>query len=98
MKKLLLVLLVVLALTFCGDSKIEQERAKAFVYKYSGADLSLKELMNLKGFSFFYKKITDISPLKSLGNLFWLDLRGNPISDKDIADLKRELPNCDIKQ
>lgn len=66
--------------------------------KYLGKDMSLQEIMKLEHLNLFKKQITDISPLKGLGNLGYLNLHGNPISDKDIADLKRELPYCAIKQ
>ena len=142
MKKWLLVLLVVLALTFFGDSNPEQERAKAFVNKYLGEDMSLQEIMKLERLDLRNNHITDISPLKALVNLEVLvlkdnqitdisplkelvnlrdlhlngnqitditplkrlvklkklNLRANPIYNKDIADLKRELPNCFIEE
>jgi Leucine-rich repeat (LRR) protein len=98
MKKWLLVLLVVLALAFFGDSNPEQERAKTFVNKHLGKDMSLQEIMKLKHLRLGHKQITDISPLNGLVKLKELFLRGNPISDKDIADLKVELPNCHFKQ
>ena len=40
--------------------------------------------------------ITNLQPIKKLTALQWLNLRGNPLTDEQVADLQAALPNCEI--
>jgi Leucine-rich repeat (LRR) protein len=50
----------------------------------------------LKSLRLWNNKITDISVLKGLTNLRWLDLSGNPLTEEQIAELQAALPDCTI--
>jgi internalin A len=56
----------------------------------------LANLTFLYSLIIFHNQIKDVSPLANLKYLRMLDLRFNPISEKDIAELKKKLPNCRI--
>lgn len=58
---------------------------------------SLKGLKKLRVLALNNNHIEDTSPLLGLKSLNWVNLVGNPISQKAIGDLKRALPKCKIE-
>lgn len=40
--------------------------------------------------------ISQLSPIKTLSSLTWLNLRGNPITEEQVQELREALPNCEI--
>ena len=40
--------------------------------------------------------ISSLSPLTKLTKLQWLNLRGNPLTEEQVAELQAALPNCEI--
>jgi serine/threonine protein kinase/Leucine-rich repeat (LRR) protein len=62
--------------------------------------IDVKPLSNLKSLTTLYisgAHIEDPSPLAQLTNLTVLEIYDNPISDTAINDLRRAMPNCEIK-
>jgi Leucine-rich repeat (LRR) protein len=41
-------------------------------------------------------QINDVSALKGLTNLMFLDLDDNPLTEEQVDDLRAALPNCSI--
>ena len=56
----------------------------------------LKHLPNLTTLDLTSTQVRDITPLKGMTNLETLDLRYTKVSKKDLKDLKKALPNCQI--
>ena len=56
----------------------------------------LAELTNLVGLGLDYNQISDISPLAGLTNLEYLYLWNNPLTQAQIDNLQRALPDCEI--
>ena len=40
--------------------------------------------------------ISNLAPIKTLSALQWLNLRGNPVTEEQVAELQEALPNCEI--
>jgi len=47
-------------------------------------------------FGLIFAGTDDITPLQSLTNLTELSLNGNPLSQEQIDELQKALPNCEI--
>ena len=56
----------------------------------------LKHMKELRELNLSSNGISDISPLKGLTNLTWLFLNSNQISERQKAELRTALPNCQI--
>ncbi len=62
-----------------------------------GKIYSLKELKNLKKLDLSFKQLKKLPPeLGKLKGLKRLDLRENPLSDKEKKKIKKLLPECEI--
>jgi len=56
----------------------------------------LENLANLQELALDVNQISDITQLKNLTNLIELNLSGNPLTQSQIDELQRALPNCQI--
>jgi len=56
----------------------------------------LAGLTALEDLDLSHNLISDISPLKELTGLKYLSLHNNPLSERDIKELKKALPNTEI--
>ena len=76
-------------------------------YESSVLNLSFNQLSDLQYFSaefgflngiglldLSYNQIYDVTPLKSLNDLIYLDLSGNPLTQEQVYELSKELPYC----
>jgi hypothetical protein len=60
-------------------------------------DLSpLAEMENLEMIWLDSTPVLDLSPLATLTNLKWLKLRNTLVSEQQVQELEKALPNCDI--
>ena len=66
-----------------GNNRISDATPLAYLGSLERLDLSGNNISNLQ-------------PIKKLTELKWLNLRGNPLTDEQVAELQEELPNCEI--
>jgi len=57
----------------------------------------LAGLTNLQALALDGNQIRDLSPLKGLTNLKYLDLTNNPVGEQQIRELKEALPDIEIE-
>ncbi len=69
----------------------------ASLYYIGVKDISpLKNLKKLKWLRLHNTGVTDLRPLKNLKKLDMLNLKDTQVKKKDIEELKKALPNCEI--
>ena len=57
----------------------------------------LASIPTLESLQLWGNNISDITPLKSLTNLKQVSLHGNPLTLKQLVELKRALPDCEVQ-